>query len=306
MARIELKKWDPDTPYMATLRQKSDKELYAAYLSIKEEYSNTPSFYLEVAALFEERGLTKKALIILSNLAEMEVENYRLLRVLGNRLSQLAYTDYAIDIFEQVLKLRPNEPQSYRDLASVQTAKGQYQQAVDNYYEIVKREWHSRFPEIEVIAFEEMNRVIVEAERKKVNLDLSAIDDRLIYAMPVDIRIVLNWDTDNSDMDLWVIDPCGETCMYNNSRTHIGGLISEDFTQGYGPEEFLIRRAVQGKYVVKANYFGTREQTVVGPTTIYLDVYTRYSSNKEEKQTITLRLSDRKDVITIGEIVFEN
>lgn len=306
VARIEMKKWDPDTPYMTELKQKSNNELYPAYLSIKEKYSDTPSFYLEVATLFEEKGLTKEALIILSNLAEMEVESYRLLRVLGNRLNQLAYTDYAIDIFEQVLKLRPNEPQSYRDLASVQAVKGEYQQAIDNYYEIVKRKWDNRFPEIEVIALEEMNRVIEEAERKKVTPDLSAIDDRLIYAMPIDIRIVLNWDTDNSDMDLWVIDPCGETCKYNNSKTHIGGLISKDFTQGYGPEEFLIRRAMPGKYVIKANYYGTREQTVVGPTTIYLDVYTRYSSKREEKQTITLRLSENKEVITIGEIVFED
>ena len=41
----------------------------------------------------------------------------RLLRVLGHRLVQIGQLDLAVLTFEQVLKLRPEEPQSYRDLA---------------------------------------------------------------------------------------------------------------------------------------------------------------------------------------------
>lgn len=304
-ARIALKRWSPDTPYMNELKEKSDRELYSSYLEIKEEYNTTPSFYLDVATLFEERGFRKEALIILSNLAEMEIEDYRLLRVLGNRLRQLNYMDYAIDYFEQVLKMRPFEPQSYRDLGLTYANKRRYQEAVDTLYEIVKRSWDGRFPEIEVIALEEMNQVIAEARRRGQNLDLSKIDKRLIYEMPVDMRVVLNWDTDNSDMDLWVTDPCGEVCVYHNPRTYIGGLMSRDFTGGYGPEEFLIKEAKPGKYTIQANYYGSREQTLIGATTIYLDIYTYYSSGKEKKETITLRLTENKEVLDIGEIVFE-
>ncbi|WP_163176511.1 VIT domain-containing protein [Bacteroides sp. 51] len=304
-ARIQLKVWSPDTPYMNQLKKQSDKELYSTYLSIKEEYKDAPSFYLDVASLFEEKGLKKEALIVLSNLAEMEIEDYRLLRVLANRLRQLGYMDYAISYFEQVLGLRPYEPQSYRDLGLAYASNKQYQKSVDTLYEIVKKSWDGRFPEIEVIALEEMNQVIAEARRKGIRLNLSAIDKRLVSEMPVDIRIVLNWDTDNSDMDLWVTDPCGEVCIYSNPRTYIGGLLSRDFTGGYGPEEFLIREAKPGKYRIQANYYGSRQQTLIGATTIYLDIYTYYSSGKEKKETITLRLTENKETIDIGEIVFE-
>lgn len=304
-AVIQLKAWNPDTPYMAQLKKKSDKELYSTYLSIKEEYKAAPSFYLDVSSLFEERGLKKEALVILSNLAEMEVEDYGLFRVLANRLRQLEYMDYAISYFEQVLELRPFEPQSYRDLGLAYANNGEYQKSVNTLYKIVKESWDGRFPEIEVIALEEMNQVIAEARRKGVSLNLSEIDKRLIYEMPVDIRIVLNWDTDNSDMDLWVTDPCGEICIYSNPRTHIGGLLSRDFTGGYGPEEFLIKEAKPGKYTIQANYYGSRQQTLIGATTIYLDIYTYYSSGKEKKETITLRLTENKETIDIGEIVFE-
>ncbi len=302
--KIQLAGWNPDTPYLNILKEKSNKELYQAYLDIREEYKISPSFYLDVATLFEERGLKQEALIILSNLAELEAENYRLMRVLAHRLLQLKYADYAINQFEVVLRLRPEEPQSYRDLALANEQNKKYQQAVDLFYKVIEHPWHGRFPGIEVIVAEEMNKVIAKANREKVQLSLSHIDKRLIYNMPVDIRIVLNWDTDNSDMDLWVTDPYGEKCSYQNTLTRIGGLISNDFTQGYGPEEFMIKQAVNGTYKIQANYYGSREQTLIGPTTIYLELFTRFGDGQEKKETITMRLTENKEVLNIGEITF--
>lgn len=303
--KIELKEWNPDMPYIKELENKTAKELYSSYLKIKEQYKSTPSFFLDVAALFEQRGLENEALIILSNLAEMEPENYRLLRVLAYRLMQLGYTEYAIDMFNIVLKLRPEEPQSYRDQALAYAQNKEYKKAVNLLYKVVENRWDSRFPGIELIAVEEMNAVIKKANLNKIPVELNGIDKRLIHDTPVDIRIVLNWDTDNSDMDLWVTDPYGEKCFYNNNLTHIGGLISDDFTGGYGPEEFLIKEAVKGKYKIQANYYGSREQTIIGPTTVYLDIYIYYMDGKEKKETITLRLSENKEVIDIGEINFD-
>lgn len=121
--------------------------------------------------------------------------------------------------------------------------------------------------------------------------------------MPLDIRIVLNWDTDNSDMDLYVVDPNGEKCYYGNDNTEINGMISEDFTGGYGPEEFLLKKAIKGTYKISADYFGSNEQTIIGPTTIYLDIFTNYGRRNESKQTIMLRLDkDENGTVDIGEI----
>lgn len=303
-AKIQLKGWNPNAPYLDLLKTKSNKDLYNEYLKIRGEYKDTPSFFLDVATLFEEKGLKEEALIILSNLAELEVENYRMLRVLAHRLKQLGYTDYAINQFEVVLKLRPEEPQSYRDLGLTYSQNKEYQKAVDMLYKIIERSWDGRFPRIQLIAAEEMNEVIAKAKLDRKALNLKGIDERLIFNMPVDIRIVLNWDTDNSDMDLWVTDPYGEKCYYSNKLTRIGGLMSDDFTGGYGPEEFLIKEAVKGKYKIQANYYGSREQTLIGPTTIYLDIFTYYASGREKKETITLRLTQNKEVIDIGEVTF--
>jgi len=301
---ITLKAWEADAPYMETLRTKKDKELYQAYLDVKEENKDTPSFYLDVAALFEERKMKEDAFVVLSNLAEMKLEDYRLLRVLAHRLKQLEYNEYAIGLFTKVLELRPEEPQSYRDLALAYAQNKEYQKAIDMMSKIFEQKWDRRFQEVELFAAEEINNMIEKAKREGKELDLSRIDERLIFNMPVDIRIVLSWDTDNSDMDLWVFDPDGEKCYYKNKLTKLGGMISQDFTGGYGPEEFLIKKAKKGKYTIKADYYGSREQTLVGPTTIYLDIYTHYGTAKETKKTITLRLTKDENEVEIGEIVF--
>lgn len=303
--KIKLNYLKPDAAYMTELADKSNDDMYEAYLKIKGDYETTPAFYLDVASLFEERGLRVQALIILSNLAELKIDDYRIMRVLAHRLKQLGYNEYAISLFEEVLKLRSEEPQSYRDLGLTLAQNKDYQAAISNLYTIIEKEWDSRFNEIELIAIEEINDIIQKAKLGNQNLDVENIDERLLNNMPVDIRVVLNWDTDNSDMDLWVTDPYDEMCYYSNTETRIGGMISKDMTGGYGPEEFLIKDAVHGKYKIQVKYYGSQQQTLVGPTTIYLDIFTGFSSGKERKETIMLRLSKEAAVIDVGEIDFE-
>ena len=143
-----------------------------------------------------------------------------------------------------------------------------------------------------------MNAIIATSPKP---LDTAFIDRRLLQNMPLDLRVVLSWDSDNSDMDLWVTDPNGEKCYYANNRTYQGGLISNDFTGGYGPEEFVLRDAKPGKYRVEAHYFGDRQQIVTGATTLSLSLSTAWASPGQQDQTVTLRLSGKDESVLVGE-----
>jgi Ca-activated chloride channel homolog len=68
----------------------------------------------------------------------------------------------------------------------------------------VIRPWHNRFPEIELITLAEMNAIIATA---RTPLDTSRIHAKLLRNLPLDLRVVLAWDADNTDIDLWVTDP---------------------------------------------------------------------------------------------------
>lgn len=298
---IELANWNPDTPYLKKLSGVNKLGRYATYLTLRPEYATSPSFFLDCANVFFTDGETRLALRVLSNIAEMDLENPALLRILAHRLAQQGELALARGVFEKVLKLRPDEPQSYRDLAAVLDQMEDYRQAVKLLYHVVLNDWE-RFAEIELIALMEMNRVIARANRQGVKK--FDVDPRLVKLLDLDIRIQLTWDADLTDMDLWVFEPTGEKAYYGNNRTQAGGLVSRDFTQGYGPEEYLIHKAVRGTYKMQANYYGSSGPTLTGPVTLQLDIFTNYGRTNEERKTVTLRLEGVKDVIDICEIKF--
>jgi myo-inositol-hexaphosphate 3-phosphohydrolase len=82
-----------------------------------------------------------------------------------------------------------------------------------------------------------------------------SLDKRLVALLDTDVRIVIEWTNDDADIDLWVIEPNGEKVYYSNKTSTSGGQISNDMTDGYGPEEYAIRRAPSGEYVIRINGF---------------------------------------------------
>merc|ERR1719229_779114 len=77
-----------------------------------------PGFYFDVASVFLGEKETKALGIrVLSNVLEMALEDAHLIRVVGYRLVEAEEWDLAVAVFQHVLRLRRDEPQSYRDLA---------------------------------------------------------------------------------------------------------------------------------------------------------------------------------------------
>lgn len=297
-ARIRLQKWQPDAPFTSRLREASPHDLYRVYLDEAPSYSNSTAFYLDAADIFFEKGLNDLGVRILSNLAEMDLENRHILRILGYRLMQANRPQLAIAVFKKVLVLSPEEPQSYRDLGLAYAADKQPQKAIDCLYEVVIRPWNGRFPEVELIALADMNAIIATTAAR---LDTSRVDPRLLKNLALDLRAVLTWDADNTDIDLWVTDPTGEKAYYGHRFTDQGGRMSLDFTGGYGPEEFSLKSAQPGKYRVEAQYFGDRRQNITGATTLQVRLTTGFGTKQQREQIITMRLKVNKETIFVGE-----
>jgi Ca-activated chloride channel homolog len=300
LATIRLLPVPNNAPYAARLRAAPDAGLYRVYLDERASWPNSTAFILDVAERLFERGQTTLALRVLSNLAEMDLENRQVLRILGTRLVQMQRADLAVPALRQVLLLAPDEPQSQRDLGLALAASGQPQAAVDALYEVARRQW-PRFAEIELIALTELNAIVAAAERRGTPLVTTRIDPRLLKNLPLDLRVTLAWDTDNTDIDLWVTDPNGERAFYGHPLSRQGGRVSRDITGGYGPEEFGLRRAVPGKYTVTAQYYGHRQQVVSGATTVQLTLATGFGSAGQKEQAVTLRLNGTKDQVQVGE-----
>ena len=300
-ARIVLNAYDPDTPYLKVMEYTDPAKAIETYHKLKKEYGQTPSFYVDVADYFFKKGDLAQAVLVVSNLAELNLEDAQLLRVLGYKLSSYKAYKEAIEVFRKVVAIREEEPQSYRDLGLALAEDKQYQEAVETLYKVVKNAWDERFGDVQLVTMNDINSLVARHKGIKTNF----MDKRLLKSEPVDIRVVLSWDTDNCDMDLWVTDPTDEKCFFDNKLTYLGGKISKDVTQGYGPEEFMIKKAPKGTYKIETDYFGTLSQKQLMPVTLRITFYTHFGTDKEQKQETTVRLTNEEDLIEVGSFEFK-
>ncbi len=306
--KIELKSWNPSTPYISILnKEESINSAYNKYLEIRDLYSNSPSFYLDVADFFDKRKNTELAIRILTNLVEIELNNYELLKALAYKLEYFNRYNLAIKVYKKILELRPEEPQSYRDLALAYEANNEIRKSYDllsKLYngELMEKDEEERYYGIESIAYVELNRLVSKYGNK---LKITEQEKKKFTSIPVDIRVVIDWNHGDTDIDLWVIDPNGEKAYYQHPRTKIGGRLSDDFVDGFGPEEFMLRKAVKGDYKILVDYFSDNLQKISGPTILKVTLFTNYAKKDENKKILVIRLDKDEDEIEVGTVHFE-
>lgn len=305
--KIELKPWNPDTPYIKTLRKEKTVDLaYSKYLEIRNDYTNVPSFYLDVADFFDQKEASDIAIRVLTNLIESDLDNHELMRGLAYKLEYFNQYELAVVVYKKILELRPEEPQSYRDLALAYEYIGEFQKSFDLLYKIYKGELlykdeDERFYGIEHLAYVELNRLVYKYKKE---LHLSHEQKSAFTETPVDIRIVIDWNHNDTDIDLWVIDPNNEKGYYSNADTEIGGRLSEDIIEGYGPEEFMLKNAIKGNYQVMIDYYADNVQKISGPTILKITVFKNYGKENESRKISVAKLDKEEDELEVGNLKF--
>ena len=315
VSSIEIKAWDPKTPYLEALKQADADGLYEAYLKQKRTFGSSPAFYLDCADHCFGREETALGTKILTNLAELKIEDAALLRVFAWRLRQAQQYELAVRQFRRIVKLRGEDPQSYRDLALTLAEWGKadrdaakLEEAMALYVKVAFTPWTRHADTLGLFALEELNALVawIEASEwiKGAKPTVPPFDAKFREPLQTDLRIMIAWDADNTDIDLHVVEPGGEEAFYGHNRTERGGLVSRDVTDGYGPEEYLIAKAPAGDYGIFCNYFASHQQTVLGPATVTATIFTNWGRADEKRQTLAIRLDTPKDKVPLGTVKF--
>ena len=241
------------------------------------------------------------AIRALSSVVEVYPARSDALRLVGYRLLDLKQPLQAARLFQRVEQSRPFEPHSYRDLARSLEAAGNYGLAALQYEIILAGAWHNRFGDsLKNVAVEEYALMMREALNKKaVTRELANhFGERLEQINPAklqsDLRVTISWNTDATDVDLWVFEPDGTKCFYQNQHTPSGGELSQDQTQGYGPERYQIKEAKKGVYRVMVHYFRGNPNLLAGETNVNI-VVTRHAGTPQEtveRHTVILKKQD--------------
>jgi len=145
------------------------------------------------------------------------------------------------------------------------------------------------------------NPMVLSNGRNEIKLELKGngfmIQQPLIVfyeGQETDIRVTLTWNTSNSDLDLYLKNPKGNSCGYKNQNIDNMSLDVDD-TNGYGPENISMVEGVNGEYFISVQNFKKGEGT---EAIIYIYV------NEELKEIKKHHFSYSKEVWNVKTINF--
>jgi len=256
-------------------------------------------------------GDVNGAVRVLSSIIEDYPSRGDALRLVGYRLLDLKQPAQAAQLFERVQQQRPFEPHSYRDLARALEDTDNFALAALQYEIILGGTWHNRFGEsIKLVAREEYARLMQDAIKKKaVSTKVADYFGERLEHMPephatADLRVTISWNTDATDVDLWVFEPDGTKCFYQHNRTKNGGELSQDQTQGYGPERYQVKKALKGKYRILVHYYNSNPNLLAGETHVNVAVTQFAGTPKENTKRYTVILHKRGEEAEVCEVEF--
>ncbi len=278
-------------------------KLYAQYLKTRPLFAKIPYYYIFVADLFHKLKRVDLADLILSNVVEVRPGDARWLRIYAYNLIAWGKAKDTIPIYRAITELREEDPQSFRDFGLALEAVGQPVGALKLFEKVYRGKWDQRL--------EGMNRIIQSDVSRAANAALKApnlpADARKLASQYANldpaakdkIVVTASWDTDNTDVDLHVVQP-DETHVFFENMTPAGsaGTLSWDSTQGYGPEQYRNSKPMRGEYRVYLRYYAENMNALQDGTFARVD-FKIVEKGVERKFTRSLFLKDQDEVRTV-------
>jgi hypothetical protein len=311
---IALEPWKPERPYLRALEAATPATRERVFAAQQREHGDLPAFWLDVADWAWRHGRRADAIAYVLSALELPTRNSQTLAIVADRLMRYGETDRAIWLLERLLAAEDDRPQPRRNLAlalarrargaPAAQARADLGRAVSLLTEVVMTPWNNAYDGIEMISLVEANTLI--PRYRALGGREIGLDARLIALMDFDLRVTIEWQTEASDVDLWVDEPGGERAIYSNPRTAIGGRLSNDMTQGYGPEEYLLRRAPAGAYEIRANVFAADRLSPNGAQRVTARIIRDYGRATEREELVDIELlpDDESRERRVGTVTF--
>jgi len=226
------------------------------------------------------------ATTVLSNLTEGHLGKVQLLRAVAYKLEERELFEDAAHLYRRILELRGEEPQSYRDLALVLSRLAKHEESFSLFDKLLTRckpDWDARFSQVEVVSLMDLCGILPHLNQ----MEFIASGFKLPYSivpaaanpLQVDLRAVLTWDVDGLDVELQVLEPHGEILNSFTNQSTRGGMLSREFTGGYGPVEYLTKRCLTGAYCLRAVIRSPCVKPILGgEATLRCHIFTNYAS----------------------------
>jgi tetratricopeptide (TPR) repeat protein len=303
VVEVTMAEWASNRPYMAALKGAAPADRERVLAEQQKAHGALPAFWFDVAELAWKSGRREEARRLLLSALDLPTRNNETLAIVAERLFRYGEQDRSIEMFEAVAEAEPGRPQPLRSLALAlakrsetaqrDRARADLARAIDLLVQVIMTPWDGDYDGIELISLMEVNRLIPRY-RALGGTDVP-LDPRLIALLDVDLRIVVEWNTEETDLDLWVDEPNGERGFFGNPETRIGGRLSNDMTDGYGPEEYLLRRAPSGTFTVRADVYSADELNPNGASRITARLIRNFGRPGEKEELVEIELLPERE-----------
>jgi tetratricopeptide (TPR) repeat protein len=218
------------------------------------------------------------------------------MRLVGYALLALAQYDPAVELFERLRILRSFEGEAYLEEALALDSAGRIDRAAENYEILLAREWSRHDGELTTTAKTHYARMLrsLLARGGLAPPERRTIKDRLaeIAAKEADFSLTTHWSSDQVDIDLWVYEPTGYKCFYQQRTTPSGGELYWDTTDGLGPELYQATKAVRGSYDSMVHYYGSSAARLSVPAALLVVV-----DRNDTSRSFLMRVLPERDVV---------
>ena len=273
---------------------------------LRESLSKPGSLEYERMSREAEERLKKggpgDALRALSSLVEQSPADAVLARDVAFSAMSYKLDSHAYHLLRRVGAARPWEPQTYRAMAQAAANMGNADLAIGYYEAALAGHWDSRFGEFHKIAAIDYAHLLRRVDKGDLKTQLPDLARRRLEAMNrevdlagADLVVMVTWNTDNSDVDLHVVEPSGEECYYGHRDTKTGGKLTQDVTQGYGPEMYVLKKAPGGTYGIRAHYYASQRNRATARTKVFAHVIENWGRPNEKVTESVVTLVEGKD-----------
>lgn len=295
---IEVADWNVDRPYLDRL-DKAGANYEAAIDKEMKEQGLIPLFWFDIAEWHWRAGRKEEARRSIEAALDVPTRDNQTLAIVAARLVRYGSHDRAIWLLERLMERETDRPQPMRTLALALIDRAKFAATPDAAMADLGRaiELLSKAATtvtdvsargVETVALMEANAAL--AKLKAMGGSSTALDPRLIALLDTDVRVVMEWNTPRTDLDLWVTEPKGAKVGYSSPLSPWGGKLSGDVTNGYGPEEYVIRRANVGKYEVRAKTFASDRANPNGPSTLTVRLIRNFGRPSQSEELIDLEM----------------
>ena len=267
--------------------------------------AEAPSFDLVINEAEERRSRfgSDDAIKAVSTLVEARPFDPDLLRSVAFRTLEWERADQAAPLLWRLVQARPYQPQGLLLLGRAMLDAGDVDAAIVCYDLVCRGNWNQRWQASKEIAAVELLHALEKVDRgdaksvfpQYVRARLAQLRSRWSEE-GLDVAIIMHWNTDRTDVDLHVTEPSGEECFYSHPRTQSGGRLTQDVTQGLGPEMYTLPTASAGDYRIEAKYYRADANRTHAPTEVWVTAFQNLGREtvQETSQRVTLGYGEGK------------